>query len=101
MPHHTNRPVRHYTKLVEDTVPYAKHNRQDEEEEEMNKTFNENLEWFSGYICRDNEASRNLTVLNRLNALKASHERELELNIPVSGSRAYQRKQAPALHLPC
>lgn len=21
MPHHTNRPVRHYTKLVEDTVP--------------------------------------------------------------------------------
>ena len=25
MPHHTNRPVRHYTKLVEDTVPYAKH----------------------------------------------------------------------------
>lgn len=44
----------------------------------MSKTFNENLEWFSGYICRDNEASRNLTVLNRINALKASHEEELE-----------------------
>ena len=42
------------------------------------KTFNENLEWFRGYICRDNEACCNLTVLNRLNALKASHEEELE-----------------------
>lgn len=24
MPHHTNRPVRHYTKLIEDTVPETK-----------------------------------------------------------------------------
>ena len=44
----------------------------------MSKTFNENLEWLRGYICRDNEAIRNLTVLSRLSDLKASHEEELE-----------------------